>query len=43
MMGGQKAVQIRPDEHILAAANIYTDIINLFMHVVASMMRDQRE
>ena len=41
MMGGDKKRQIRPDEHILAALNLYTDIINIFMNILASMARDR--
>ena len=35
-----RPTQVRPDEHILASVNIYTDIINLFMHVLASYLRN---
>jgi len=41
MMGGDKKRQVRPEEHILAAVNIYTDIINIFMHVLMAMARDR--
>uniref|UniRef100_A0A7S2N0T8 Uncharacterized protein n=1 Tax=Haptolina brevifila TaxID=156173 RepID=A0A7S2N0T8_9EUKA len=43
MMGGGKQRQVRPTEHLLAAVQIYTDIINLFMHILASMAREQRD
>tara|TARA_B110001452_G_scaffold71109_1_gene57394 strand:- start:119 stop:1006 length:888 start_codon:yes stop_codon:yes gene_type:complete len=37
MMGGGKARQLRPDEHIMAAVSLYTDIINLFLYLLRSM------
>ena len=43
MMGGKKARQVRPDEHLLAAVQIYTDIINIFLQVVAAMSRESRD
>ena len=41
MMGGGKQRQLRPDEHIMAAVQIYTDIIGIFLHVLSSMARDE--
>ena len=44
MMGGKKnGRQIRPNEHIMAAVTLYTDIIQIFLHILASMARDQRD
>ena len=37
MMGGNKKRQLRPDEHIMASVTLYTDIINIFLHMLASM------
>lgn len=37
MMGGGKARQLRPDEHVMAAVSLYTDIINLFLYLMRSM------
>ena len=34
--------QIRPNEHILAAVTLYTDIVQIFLHIAASMARDER-
>ena len=34
IVGGGKARQIRPTEHVLGALVIYTDAINLFLHVL---------
>ena len=42
MMGGKKKRQLRPDEHLLAAVQIYTDVINLFLQVLAALSRDER-
>ena len=42
MMGGKKKRQIRPNEHLLAAATLYTDIVSLFMHLATIMDRDER-
>ena len=42
MMGGRKTRQIRPNEHLLAAATLYTDIVSLFMHLATIMDRDER-
>ena len=39
MMGGSKKRQLRPDEHLMAAVAIYTDIVNLFLHLVQIMAR----
>ena len=41
MMGGGKARQLRPDEHIMAAVSLYTDIINLFLYLLQAMARNQ--
>ena len=41
MMGGKKKRQLRPTDHIMAAVTLYTDIINIFLHVLASMARNQ--
>lgn len=43
MMGGNKKRQLRPNEHIMAAVTIYTDIIQIFLHVLASMARSQND
>lgn len=40
MMGGGKDRQLRPDEHIMAAVSLYTDIINLFLYLMRAMDRD---
>ena len=37
MMGGDKSRQVRPDEWLLAAVSIYTDVINLFMAILEIM------
>ena len=42
MMGGKKKRQIRPTEHIMAAVTLYSDIINIFLHLVATMSREER-
>lgn len=43
MMGGGKKHQVRPDEWLMAALNIYVDIINLFLTILQSMTeREQR-
>lgn len=41
MMGGGKSRQLRPDEHIMAAVMLYTDIINLFIYMLQSMSNDR--
>jgi len=43
MMGGNKKRQLRPNEHILGAVQIYTDIMGIFMQVLASMARSERD
>ena len=43
MMGGGKRRQLRPNEHILGAVQIYTDIMGLFMQVLSSMARAERD
>jgi FtsH-binding integral membrane protein len=43
MMGGKKERQLRPTEHIMGAVQIYTDIMGLFMHVLQSMARAERD
>ena len=43
MMGGNKAKQLRPNEHIMAAITLYTDILNLFLHILAAMARSERD
>ena len=37
MMGGGKARQVRPDEHVLAALSLFVDLINLFLNVLQAM------
>jgi len=39
MMGGNKKRQLRPTEHMMAAVTIYTDIMNMFLHILAAMAR----
>ena len=34
MMGGKNGLQIDPEEYILAALNIYLDIVNLLLMVL---------
>ena len=41
IMGGNKKRQLRPNEHIMGAVSIYTDIMGLFLNILASM-RDER-
>lgn len=43
MMGGNKKRQLRPNEHILGAVQIYTDIMGLFMHLLVSMAKADRD
>lgn len=43
MMGGKKQRQVRPTEHIMGAVQIYTDIMGLFMHLLQSMARADRD
>ena len=40
IVGGRKRRQMRPDEYVMGAVSIYTDLIGLFLNVVASM-RDE--
>ena len=35
MMGGKHKYSIDPEEYIFAALNLYLDIINLFMYILA--------
>ena len=35
--------QLRPTDHVLAAVSIYTDIINIFMNILISMARADRD
>ena len=41
-MGGGKARQLRPDEHILAVVQLYTDIINLFIYLAQAMSQSEQ-
>ena len=43
MMGGNKKRQLRPNEHIMAAITLYTDILNLFLHILSAMARAERD
>ena len=42
MMGGGKSRQVRPDEWLLAAVSIYTDVINMFMAILEIMARQEQ-
>lgn len=42
MMGGGKKNQLRPDEHIMAAIQLYLDIINLFMYMLQALANSDR-
>ena len=35
MMGGTHAYSLSPEEYIFAALNIYLDIVNLFLYILA--------
>ena len=35
MIGGQHKYSISPEEYIFAALNLYLDIINLFLYILA--------
>lgn len=35
MMGGKHKYSISPEEYIFAALNLYIDIVNIFMYVLA--------
>ena len=34
--------RLSPEEYIFAAINLYLDIINLFLHILKMLSRDQR-
>jgi len=41
MVGGDKAVQLRPDEHVLGALTIFTDLLNLFLYILRALAADE--
>lgn len=42
MMGGDHKYSISPEEYVFAALNIYIDIINIFMYILA-ILGDSRD
>lgn len=43
IMGGGKAVQFRPDEHVSAALSLYVDILNFFLNILLAMASRENE
>jgi len=43
MVGGGKALQLRTDEHVLAAMGIFMDVVNLFMYILRAFMLERHE
>lgn len=40
MIGGDHKLSISPEEYIFAALNLYLDVVNLFLYILALVGRD---
>ena len=42
LMGGKKSHSVSPDEYVIAAINIYLDIVQLFLHILRILAEMRR-